>query len=429
MRVEAPAAGASGAGVSAAAALAEPTRRATPVLLGTMALCNLGVMLAFYAPLQNLLPRLSESVAGAGGKESALAVITGVGVIGSVIGQPLTGALSDRTTSAWGRRRPWLLGGALAGAAAVALMPYLSSVAAITLLWLVAQFTINAAFAALTATIPDQVPVAQRGIASGLMGLAQTVGIVAGVAAVSFAVTSLQGGFAVTAVLLVLLTVPLLLVLRDPRLRPADRPPVRRSEFVRGFWVSPRLHPDFAWAWAARFAVQLGNAVGTVYLLFFLKDRIGLSETGAEQAQTLVIGLYALGSILTAVAGGYVSDRSGRRKRYVVVSTVVMAVAAILLAAVTSLPMVYAAGFLLGAGYGWYQGVDQALVTQVLPGARDRARDLGVINIANSAPQVIAPVIAYLCVIHLGGYPTLYLVTGAVTLLGAWAIRPIRSVR
>jgi len=87
------------------------------------------------------------------------------------------------------------------------------------------------------------------------------------------------------------------------------------------------------------------------------------------------------------------------------------------------------AGFLLGAGYGWYQGVDQALVTQVLPGARDRARDLGVINIANSAPQVIAPVIAYVCVIHLGGYPTLYLVTGVVTLLGAWAIWPIRSVR
>ena len=175
--------------------------------------------------------------------------------------------------------------------------------------------------------------------------------------------------------------------------------------------------------------MQLGNAIGTVYLLFFLKDRIGLPESDAEQAQTLVIGLYALGSILTAVVGGYVSDRTGRRKRYVILSTVVMAAAAVMLALFTNLPMVYVAGFLLGAGYGWYQGVDQALVTQVLPGARDRARDLGVINIANSAPQVIAPVIAYVCVIHLGGYPTLYLATGVVTLLGAWAVIPIRSVR
>lgn len=410
-------------------AFAEPTQRVGGLLLGTMALCNVGVMLAFYAPLQNLLPRLSESVAGAAGKESTLAVITGVGVIGSVIGQPLTGALSDRTTSRWGRRRPWLLGGALTGAAAVALVPYLTSVAAITLLWLVAQFTINATFAALTATIPDQVPVDQRGIASGLMGLAQTVGIVVGVAMVSFLVTSLHAGFAITALLLVILTVPFLLRLRDPRLQPADRVPFQWSEFVRGFWVSPRRYPDFAWAWGARFAVQLGNAIGTVYLLFFLKDRIGLPESDAEQAQTLVIALYAAGSILTAVVGGYISDRTGRRKRYVVISTVVMAGAAVMLATLTVLPMVYIAGFLLGAGYGWYQGVDQALVTQVLPGARDRARDLGVINIANSAPQVIAPVIAYVCVIHLGGYPTLYLVTGIVTLLGAWAIWPIRSVR
>ena len=419
MSVEAPAVG----------PLAEPTQRVSPVLLGTMALCNLGVMLAFYAPLQSLLPRLSESIAGAAGKESALAVITGVGVIGSVVGQPLTGALSDRTTSSWGRRRPWLLGGALAGAVAVALLPYLGSLAAITLLWLVAQFTINATFAALTATVPDQVPVDQRGIASGLMGLAQTVGIVAGVALVSFVVTSLRAGFALTALLLAVLAVPFLWRLPDPPLDPADRPPFRWSEFIRGFWVSPRLYPDFAWAWGARFAVQLGNAIGTVYLLFFLKDRIGLPETDAQQAQTLVIGLYAAGSILTAVIGGYVSDRTGRRKRFVVVSTIVMACAAVMLAMFTVLPMVYVAGFLLGAGYGWYQGVDQALVTQVLPGARDRARDLGVINIANSAPQVIAPVIAYLCVIHLGGYPTLYLVTGIVTLLGAWAIRPIRSVR
>ena len=409
-------------------ALAEPTRRVGGGLLATMALCNVGVMLAFYAPLQNLLPRLSESVAGQAGKESALAVITGVGVIGSVIGQPLTGALSDRTTGRWGRRRPWLLGGAVAGALAVAALPYLHAVVAITLLWLVAQLTINAAFAALTATIPDQVPVAQRGIASGLMGLAQTLGIVAGVALVSYVVTSLAGGFALTGVLLVLLAIPFLLRLDDPPLRPAEREPWSWTGFLRGFWVSPRLHPDYAWAWAARFAVQLGNAIGTVYLLFFLKDRIGLPESEAEQAQTLVIGLYALGSILTAVAGGYLSDRTGRRKRYVVVSTIVMAAAAVMLALFTVLPMVYVAGFVLGAGYGWYQGVDQALVTQVLPGARDRARDLGVINIANSAPQVIAPVIAYLCVIHLGGYPTLYLVTGVITLLGAWAIRPIRSV-
>ncbi|MGB5017314.1 MAG: MFS transporter, partial [Candidatus Nanopelagicales bacterium] len=155
-------------------ALEEPTMRVGGSLLATMALANLGIMVAFFAPLQNLLPRLAESVSGSGGKESALAIITGVGVIGAVIGQPITGALSDRTTSRWGRRRPWLFGGAVVGAITITILPTLTSLFAITLMWLVVQFTVNASYATLTATIPDQVPVSQRGVASGLMGLAQT---------------------------------------------------------------------------------------------------------------------------------------------------------------------------------------------------------------------------------------------------------------
>ncbi|MGB2968862.1 MAG: MFS transporter, partial [Candidatus Nanopelagicales bacterium] len=131
----------------------------------------------------------------------------------------------------------------------------------------------------------------------------------------------------------------------------------------------------------------------------------------------------------TAVIGGYLSDRSGKRKLYVVVASMIMAFGAFLLAAASSLPLAYVAAFILGLGWGWYLAVDQALITQVLPAARDRARDLGVINIANSAPQVIAPIIAFVAVKHLGGYPTLYIVTGLITIVGAAAVWPIKSVR
>jgi hypothetical protein len=64
----------------------------------------------------------------------------------------------------------------------------------------------------------------------------------------------------------------------------------------------------------------------------------------------------------------------------------------------------------------------------VLPAATDRAKDLGVINIASAAPQVLGPAIAAPLVTHVGGYPTLYGVTAAVTLLGAVLVRRIRSV-
>ncbi|CAB4952786.1 unannotated protein [freshwater metagenome] len=133
--------------------------------------------------------------------------------------------------------------------------------------------------------------------------------------------------------------------------------------------------------------------------------------------------------MVTAVIGGILSDRSGRRKVYVIGASIVMAGAALLLVITTTMQMAMVAALILGLGYGAYLAVDQALITQVLPRAEDRARDLGVINIANSAPQVLGPVIAATLVTSFGGYPALYVVTAIVTLLGAAAIIPIRSVK
>jgi MFS family permease len=146
----------------------------------------------------------------------------------------------------------------------------------------------------------------------------------------------------------------------------------------------------------------------------------------------VLLALYSFGTMITAVIGGYISDRMGKRKIFVITSTFVIAIAGVVLAFVPAdiggwgLTML-AAG-ILGVGYGWYLGVDQALITQVLPTAGDRARDLGVINIANSMPQVLAPVLAALFVTQLGGYPSLYIAVAVITVLGAIAVIPIKSV-
>jgi MFS family permease len=105
-----------------------------------------------------------------------------------------------------------------------------------------------------------------------------------------------------------------------------------------------------------------------------------------------------------------------------------MAAAALFLALLHTWPAALAAAAVLGAGYGVYLAVDQALVTQVLPEARDRAKDLGVINIANSGPQVLAPAIAAPVIAHLGGYTGLYLATAVVTVIGGVLVRRVRSV-
>ena len=414
-------------------ALREPTVRVNGLFLAGLAVANLGIMLAFFTPILNLLPRLSEEIAGASGKEAALAVVTGVGVIGSVIGNPLAGALSDRTTSRFGRRRPWILGGSLLGLVGLILMPHMTTVFTLTVLWLVVQFAVNSAYAGLTATVPDQVPVDQRGLASGLIGLAQAIGPVIGVGLVTYVILSIDGGSYVTAVLFVLFVLPFIFILKDPPLPKEDRPPFQLGPFLKGFWVSPREHPDFGWAWLARFLVSLGFAMATLYLLFFLQDHLDFPPEQAGQQQTTLLLIYTLGMVLTAVLGGWISDRSGRRKIFVVTATIVMAIAGVILAFVPAdtagFGIAMLAAVVLGIGYGWYLGVDQALITQVLPNPDDRARDLGVINIANSMPQVLAPVLCALFVTELGGYTSLYLATALITLLGALAVIPIRSVR
>lgn len=406
-------------------ALEEPTVRVGRGYMAAVVLANLGIMMAFYTPIQSLLPRLAQDVAP-DSKEAALAWITGAGAFASIIFNPLAGALSDRTTARWGRRKPWVLLGALVGSLAIVALGVPGTVLGLAVIWFLAQVSINAAYAGLTATVPDQVPVSQRGLVSGWIGLAQTLGVVLGVAIVSFLVIDLRSGLLVTAALLVILVLPFVLGARDVPLGREQQPPFQFGAWIARFWISPRQYPDFAWAWLTRFLMMLGNAMATLYLLFWLQDEVGYAEP--EQGQTVLIALYAFGTMLTAVVFGKLSDRSGRRKIYVIAATVVMAVAAVILAFFPVFPAAMLAALILGLGYGMYLGVDQALVTQVLPRAVDRGRDLGVINIANSAPQVLAPVIAAPIVTGAGGYTTLYLLTAAITLLSAVLVTRIRSV-
>jgi MFS family permease len=407
-----------------------PATRVRSAFIGTLALANLAVWMGFFTPIQLLLPQQLEDIAGDGGKVGALGLVTGVGAAVAVVVTPLAGALSDRTTSRFGRRLPWLVGGALLGAVALTVLSRQSTVAGVLIGWCVAQAGLNAAYAGLTAEVPDHVPVAQRGTVSGWFGLPQAVGVVVGVALVTSFTTSASTGYLLIAVAVALLVLPFAFVTRDAPLARADRP---QWSVGNGWWIDPRQHPDFGWAWLTRFLISLGNALGTLYLLYFLRDEVHYEQLfpgrTAEDGVLILILIYAAGAVATAVGGGIWSDRTGRRKPLVIVSSLIMAAGAVLLAAWPTWTAALIAAALLGIGYGVYMAVDTALVTEVLPAAGDRGKDLGIVNIANAAPQVLAPALAAPVVAGLGGYSVLYGLTALVTLAGAVLVLPISSVR
>jgi MFS family permease len=401
-----------------------PTERVPATWTLAFAVAVTGVFVGWYGPLQILLAKQAE-VLSPGDKQGTVALVTGVGALVSLIANPLWGALSDRTTSRFGRRLPWIAGGTVAGAGGLVILAVARDLPMMFLGWSLVQAALNAPFAALTAAIPDQVPVAQRGIVGGYFGVAQTVGA-AGGATLAVVGGSITGGYLACAAFVVLSVVPYLLIRRDRVLPAARRPVWNRRAFLAGFWINPARHPDFAWAWLTRFLINLGNAMAVLYLFFYLKDEVGLSDP--DGGVLILTALNAATLLVAVLVAGAWSDRLGNRRVFVAWSGIIMAVAGFLLAGWQSWTGVIVAALILGVGFGAFTSVDFALMTQVLPAELDRGKDLGVINIANSMPQVLAPAIAAPIVAQAGGYPALYVASSLFALAGGVLVYRIRAV-
>ncbi|MFD9629228.1 MFS transporter [Streptomyces violascens] len=393
--------------------------------VGALSLANLGVWVGWFGPLQLLLARQAEHFTP-DHKASTLAVVTGMGAAVSMVANPVFGALSDRTTARVGRRIPWVVAGGAGGVAGLLVLAWAPGVAVMTAGWCLVQLALNASFAALTAAVPDQVPPRRRGMVGGWLGVSQVGGILVGTA-LATAAGGISVGYVVCAAFSLLAVVPYVAMRRDTRLLPADQPTFHWREFISGFWIDPRRFPDFGWAWLTRFLMNLSYSISTMYLLYYLTDAVHY-EGDADTGVLILTALDAVTLLGTVVISGIWSDRTGRRKVFVVWSGLVISAATLLLAVWQTWTGAVVASLILGVGYGVYTSVDFALLTAVLPSATDRGRDLGLINIANALPQVLAPAMAAPVVTHLGGYGVLYALAGAIGVGGSLLVGRIRGV-
>jgi MFS family permease len=384
----------------------------------------LGLWAAQLAPVQLLLPLQLADVDPAH-KVRDFGLVNGVVGLAALVALPLFGALCDRTRSRWGRRRVWVVGGVAGYVVGLLLTGAATSWTSVAGGWLVAQLGMYAAMAGLTATIADDVPPDQRGTISAAVYGPQALGIVVGLGLVT-AVGGAGTGYVLLAALLVAAALPWVIGTRE-RGRPASGRPTSVAAALRSTWVAPGRHPDYAWAFAGRLLVNLGNALGTTYLLYFLTD--GLRVADPEGSLLTLTLVYLVATVAATWGGGVLSDRTGRRRVFVAGAAVLQALACAVLVVAPSWSSALVAGFLLGAGYGAYTSVDQALVTQVLPDPRAVAGELGVMNVAVVAPQALAPLLAALVIAELGGYGVLFTVAGLLTVLGAASVARIRSVR
>lgn len=409
-----------------------PAGKAAPRLnrpfVATLMLANFGTNVALIAPIQNVLPRMIESVSGSAGKALGLGLVTGLGALAALVFNPLAGHHSDRWVGV-DNRVATIVAGLVTGGVAHAVLGLQHSIIGIAIWWTLCQATVNIAYAPMSAIVVDHVDKRSWGLVWGLVSLAQAVGLIVGLAAIVLVFPSVTAGMTAIAVGYVLCLVPLVVVLyRMPRVSyaaeaaAAGDPPGSGRPDIRRLLTAEQ---GFGLVFVGKFLIMLAETIALLYLYYYLQDEVRYHDPGDGQLILILIATTA--SVIATVAIGRVADLSGGYRRYAVLSSLLMAATAFLLAGFAVWALVLVCAFALGAGYGAFQSVSQALSMVVLPSPANAGRDLGIINIASAIPQVIGAPIAGLVVAGFGGYRGLFVFAGLLAVAAALVFARVPS--
>ena len=394
------------------------------------ALAFMSTSLVFLAPTLVTLPLKINSLVGIDRAPESLALVAGIGALVAMVGNPFFGRMSDRTTSRFGMRRPWMVIGLVGGCIGILVVAVAPNIPVVLVGWCLAQLFFNALLAAQVAVLPDQIAPAQRGMVSGVLGVCLPVAAVSGTLLVKLFADNQLATFLVPCGIGGFFILLFAVVLQDRHLAKADRPAWSLREFAATFYVKPKTNPDFAWAFASRFMFIVAYAFLVTYQAFYLIDKIGSAQ--ADVPQQIFLGTLVQSAVVIAASliGGRLSDRTGRRKVFVFGASIVYGVAMFVFAIATSFNGFLVGMAISGLGFGVYVAIDFALVVDVLPHRDDNAKDLGVFNIAGALPFSIAPAIApVILAIGNGGYSLLYAVAGLCALMAAVAVWRVKEVR
>jgi MFS family permease len=397
-----------------------------------------GFNVQWGALLPIVLPAQVADMAGSR-KELYNGLLLGVGALLAMIVSPLAGALSDRSRSALGRRRPYLWQGLIANCLCLGLMALFgkgSNILLFLLCFLAVQFTANWWGGPYAGLIPDQVPLAERGRASAWLMFMTILGSILGIGVSGQLIA--VGGYPlayafIIGALLLCFALTLFGVRERPKLEP--REPLSLRQFARSFYLDPRRHRNFYWVLITRTMVTMG--VFSVYNFFqyFLADVIGIKNP-AQQGSAM-LGAAALLSLPFGFIAGRVSDRWGR-KRMVMLSGGIMALTSIVYAfAAVHLSWFWTVvlAIIFGVGSCAYQTVDWALAIDVLPSVDNAGKDMGIWHVALVLPAVIAPAITGVVLSQLKpislilGYTVVFLMAAFWFSLGTILVRQIRGIK
>lgn len=360
---------------------------------------------------------------------------TAAGSVLSILLAPLVGALSDRTRSSWGRRIPFFVIGIPVLFTALFSIGFAPSAIFFLLGVLLYRVGDNLIFPAWEALYPDQVPIQQRGLASGMKSAMDIFAVLVGrFAAGELMARAAENGDRALWLAISIPAIGLLLALAITWVALRGLPQPKTSATVNSalslatiFRFDWRKHRVFIWWLVNRFLFWTGFVILGTFLLFFVIDVIGLAEADAQRylaRLSLVLG----GAILiVAIPAGRLADRIGRRP-LVIAACALAAVGTGLIVFLRDLNGLAVAAALIGLGSGIYNSANFALLTDIVP-AREAGRFLGLSNMAGAGGGALARFLGAVLIDPINalsddrstGYLTLYALAAILFGLSTWA--------
>jgi MFS family permease len=366
------------------------------------ALANAGGVVAYVPFLTLLLPAKVAGLAG-GAQVEWLGLATLIGAIAASLSNVAFGWASDLVAT----RRLWATAGL-----GFTVVSYVLLHAARTPLEVIAavavyQVALNMLLSPLAAWAADAVPDRRKGVLGGLLGAGPLVGATAGVMATLPVFSEVWMRMAAISGLVLLLTAPLLL-LRAPAYPdgPVSDGAAQRMATARA---------DFALIWLSRLLVQVAGNVMFGFLFYYFQS---LPEAPPQAGIARLIALALFLSFPIALAFGGLSDRLGRRKPFLVVAAAAAGVGLGMMASSTDLLPSTLGYTLFGCGSAVFLALHSSYAMQLLPSPARRGRDLGLLNLANTLPAIVAPLLAIWLVPGRGFAPLLNLLAGLMVLAG-----------
>ncbi|MFJ6453877.1 MFS transporter [Paenarthrobacter sp. NPDC091669] len=403
-------------------------REPQPTLTGTtvwlLVVATFGGGMAMIVPMAFTLALKLNHLAP--GREEALGYILGAGSLASLLAAPVTGVLSDRTRSRWGKRRPYTVIGAAVGLAAVPLMAFAPNIVVLGLGWVLSTIGWGTAVGSIGNFQAENIAEAQRGKVSGLTGLTMQVAPVIGIMLVGTVTADALWVFLLPAVVGILLVTAFVIFAPERDSRGLEFTPLSAGHVFKSFGFNPRKHQAFAWVWAGRFLFFLGLSLTTSYATFFYAQRLQIDVADVTTVIAVISGASILSATAGAIGGGWLSDHAADRGPFIMLGTVLYAAGTVVSAFSYDLALLLVGTLVASTGIAVFTSVGQALVLDVLPHRETQAgRFMAITSFSQKIPSALAPLLApVLFSIFATGieenYSALFLAAGALAISGGF---------